>query len=159
MSFRMFVSIVAIAVLPSTSALAAKDPVLGCRAAKLKAAGKKAQQKLNCHATAVKKGVPVSSDCLAKADAAFAKAFAKAEKKTDCAGEPGTVEGEVDALVSAALTDVSAKRVFVSSATYTGDWEGSQAPTPSARISPPRLNCSGPTKPGSPPRPRAPRVA
>lgn len=108
----------------SQNALAVTVPVAACEAAKLKAAGKKANQKLNCYATATAKGKPVDSECLAKAEVVFENAFANAEKKGNCSGDPTEVEAEVDAFVNTVVPLVTAKRAFVSSTTSNGNLGG-----------------------------------
>ena len=58
------------------------NPANACDSMKTKAAGKKAAEKLACHAKAVTKGLPTpDSTCLAKAEVKFSKAVAKAETK------------------------------------------------------------------------------
>lgn len=64
-----------------------------CEAARLKAAGKKAARKLGCHVKAAMKGEPVDTECLVKASAKFAAAFAKT---SGCSGDEATVENAVD---------------------------------------------------------------
>lgn len=108
----------------SGSTFAATSPVAACEAAKLKAAGKKANQKLNCYAIAIAKEQPVDPECLAKAETAFANAFTNAEKKGGCSGDPTEVEAEVDAFVNTVVPIVTAKRVFVSSTTSNGNLGG-----------------------------------
>src|SRR5581483_2842908 len=56
-----------------------------CDAAKQKAAGKKVAAKMACWANAARKGVAVDAACLARAEAKFAAAFAKAEAHGACA--------------------------------------------------------------------------
>ncbi len=73
-----------------------------CAAAKLKATGKKAKDKLACHARSAAKGGAVDPACLAKAEAKFAKAFATADGRYACTaeGDASTVETTlVDPLV------------------------------------------------------------
>src|SRR3989442_14722819 len=90
----------ALCVLPARLAAAA-DPAGTCAASKRKAAGKKAAAKLNCYATAAKKGVAVDPDCITKAEVKFQTAFDKADAKGGCAGtgDAARVEGDVNALV------------------------------------------------------------
>jgi polyhydroxybutyrate depolymerase len=64
-----------------------------CEAARLKAAGKKAARKLGCHAKAAMKGAAVDGQCLDKASAKLAAAFAKT---SGCSGDEATVESVVD---------------------------------------------------------------
>jgi polyhydroxybutyrate depolymerase len=79
-----------------------------CEAARLKAAGKKAASKLNCHAKAAMKGVAVDSACLDKASTKFAAAFAKT---SGCSGDETTVENTVDDTCVDALVTLSAGMV------------------------------------------------
>jgi len=80
----------------------AADPGASCAAAKLKAAGKKANAKLNCVAKAAGKGVPVDGLCLSKVETKFSTAFAKAEAKGGCltATDAGAIEASVDTCVT-----------------------------------------------------------
>ena len=79
-------------------------PVQKCEVTKLQAAGKKATGELACYAKAVKKGIPIDPACIAKVEAKFADAFAKAElkAKSDCPtlGDASTAEDLVDTLVT-----------------------------------------------------------
>jgi hypothetical protein len=80
------------AALPDGTTTASK-----CEASRLKAAGKKAQQKLLCYSKAAKRDVPVDSaagGCLDKAAAKFVKAF---DKVTGCTGDGQT--GAIEALI------------------------------------------------------------
>lgn len=77
-----------------------------CAAAKQKAAGKKADDKLKCHAKATAANAVVDADCLAKAEAKFLKAIDKAEAKGGCAtpGDAASLEAIVDSFVSTVVT-------------------------------------------------------
>jgi hypothetical protein len=81
-----------------------------CAAAKLKATGKKSLTKLGCHAQAAKRGGTVEPACLAKIEARFVAAFAKAESKPPCltSGDAAAVEATVDGLVDDTVTAVGA---------------------------------------------------
>jgi len=72
-----------------------------CQQAKLTASGTKAASKLLCYAKVVNDGSSVDARCLDRADEAFAAAFSRAERRTDCAtvGDAATVEATVDACV------------------------------------------------------------
>jgi hypothetical protein len=61
-----------------------------CDAQKLAAVASYAARAAACEAKGLRKGVDADFDCLDKADAALAKAFARAEKRDDCAA-PGNV--------------------------------------------------------------------
>jgi hypothetical protein len=73
-----------------------------CTAAKHEAAGELARALEACRAKAVKKGIDLDAECIAKALAAFDKKFAKAEQKLDCVAtsEAGIVTEIADQLVS-----------------------------------------------------------
>jgi len=81
----------------------APTPEQRCRAAKLKAAGKKAKAQLACHAKAFLSAVPTPAtdpECLQKAEEKFTAAFTRAEAKGPCFGDPITVEAQVDAFAT-----------------------------------------------------------
>lgn len=84
------------------AANAAATPAQKCASAKLKAAATRAATKLNCHAKAALGGSSVDAQCLAKADAKFATAFAKAEAGGGCIvnGDAGSTGAQVDGMVS-----------------------------------------------------------
>ncbi len=73
-----------------------------CAAAKLKATGEKAKKKLECRAKAVKDGVAVDPDCLAKAETEFEKKFDEAEAKGGCytTDDAATIEAKTDTFVA-----------------------------------------------------------
>jgi hypothetical protein len=77
-------------------------PVALCAAAKLAAAGKKAQSLLACNAKAATKGIPVDTGCVTKAQNTFTAAFQKAEALGGCTstGDAGAVEGDTDTFVT-----------------------------------------------------------
>jgi plastocyanin len=86
-----------------------------CAASKANASAKYASAELLCQATAVTKGVGVDAECIEKAEAAFDKAFAKAEQKGGCA-----TTGDVDALDQTAdefADDVIARLISTSTTT------------------------------------------
>lgn len=110
--------------LSSTAASAAPPPAQACAAAKMKAAANKAKKKLGCHATAAKKGLPVDSECLMKAEAKFVAAFQKAEDKGGCAtvNDAAAIESIVDVFVNsivAALPSVAPTPTPTATATAT----------------------------------------
>jgi len=74
-----------------------------CAEAKIRAVRKKTDAKLACQAIAVRKGTAVNPLCVAKAEAVFLTAFARAEAKGGCSnpnGESATMsERDVDAFV------------------------------------------------------------
>src|SRR5689334_4353573 len=63
-----------------------------CAEAKIKAVKRKVDAKLACQAVAVRKRIAVSGLCLANAEAAFLKAFARAEAKGGCFNPNGESE-------------------------------------------------------------------
>jgi hypothetical protein len=85
----------------------AATPADTCAAAKLTAASKKTVSKLACYGKAIKKGIPVDSACLTKAEQKFTTAFAKAEAKGSCrtTGDAAQVEAQVDAMVATLVSD------------------------------------------------------
>jgi hypothetical protein len=82
------------------------DPTRTCAKKKLGATAKKVSDKLKCFATAAGKAVPVDTACLAKAEATFVNAFAKAEAKGGCptTSDAASVESLVDDCVNAVQT-------------------------------------------------------
>jgi len=75
-----------------------------CAAAELKAAGKKAAAKLRCYEMAFTQGKPVTSTCLASANARFAVAFAKVEARgCATADDLAEVEDRVDGFIAGLL--------------------------------------------------------
>jgi hypothetical protein len=90
----------------AVDAAAATTPARRCAAAKLKAAGSVASKLLGCHASAVKRGLAVDGECLAKAHDKLTSAFTKAEAKGGCAssGDATTVTGSLDDFVAGVTT-------------------------------------------------------
>jgi hypothetical protein len=76
-----------------------------CAAAKLRAAAKKGQGLLTCHASAVTRGTPVDASCLNRVKAKFATKWAAIEAKGGCAtvGDVDAIEGHVDTFVDVLL--------------------------------------------------------
>src|SRR5262249_29120054 len=62
-----------------------------------------------CHAKAVGKGHPVNGECLAKAEATFARAFTKADDKGSCTtlNDVAAREGDVDTFVADVLATLA----------------------------------------------------
>src|SRR5436309_6435286 len=80
-----------------------------CAAAKLTSVGKTAARRLECHARALRIGVPVVAACLEDTSLHFAREVRTAEGKSGCAvaGDEATLEASIDvftAVVLAALT-------------------------------------------------------
>jgi hypothetical protein len=88
---------------------AATTPARRCAAAKLKAAGSTAAGLLNCHASAVKRGLAVDGTCLSKAHAKLTGAYTKAEGKGGCAStdDAATVTTSLDDFVDAVAAALS----------------------------------------------------
>jgi 5'-nucleotidase len=106
---RFALSVLAAATLVAASAPPAEAAGSKCTQKKIQAAGKKAMSKATCHAKAVSKGIAVDPACLTKAETAFTKAFASAEKKADCIagiGDDPTIETRVDAFVDDLACDL-----------------------------------------------------
>jgi hypothetical protein len=74
-----------------------------CAGAKRKAAGKKIAGKMSCYSKAFAKSVAVDPFCLAKAEAKFEKAFAKAG--SSCPGGAAAIEALVDTCVTTLVDD------------------------------------------------------
>lgn len=68
----------------ATAARAAADPAAVCTNRKLHATALHARSLLYCHARALRRGVPVSDACLAKADDRLARLFARADQREGC---------------------------------------------------------------------------
>jgi len=75
-----------------------------CAARKIQAAGQKAAAKAACVRKATLNGIDKDPACLAKVEAKFADAMAKADRKGTCTG----TADEVEALVDACLTGLAA---------------------------------------------------
>jgi hypothetical protein len=102
-----------------------------CAAAKLRAAAKKAQGLLTCHASAVTKGMPVDAQCLAKVRTRFESKWAQIEAKGGCAtvGDVDTIEGHVDTFVDVL---VGALPPTTSTTTSTTSTSTTSCPPPTA---------------------------
>jgi len=105
MPTRLVVALGACALLAvgTTSSAGAADPGVKCAAAKRKAAGKNVSSRLVCVARAKAKSVPIDPRCLAKADAKFEAAFAKAGAA--CPGMPPEIAVLADSCVDALTAD------------------------------------------------------
>jgi hypothetical protein len=84
------------------AARGATDPASRCTAAKIKAAAKKTNSKLKCHAAAAARAISVDPSCVMRAEEKFIAAWARAEAKGGCPTslDEATVEGKVDACVA-----------------------------------------------------------
>jgi cysteine-rich repeat protein len=98
---------------PSTSTTSTTTLPPGCATALRKAAGKKINAKLGCHAKAKNAAQAVDPNCLTKAETAFNSAFAKGR----CPGTPGPFEALADACVTQLLSDVPGNGKCPSSST------------------------------------------
>jgi len=83
------------------------DDTRRCAAAKLKATGKQAKDKLGCHAKAVAKGAAVDPACLLKVAVKFLRAFDAADGRWTCAVEDDAESVETG-LVDPFVADVVA---------------------------------------------------
>ena len=108
MSRTMRWTMIAIAgvVLHAAASQAAGDPAAACASAKQKAAGKRADGKLKCHAKATKANAVVDQECLDKVEEKFSNAIAKAEAKGGCAttNDAGSLGAIVDGCVDSVVT-------------------------------------------------------
>ena len=71
-----------------------------CRLAKLKAATRKVAGKMKCERKAIQRGTSVDRACLAKVEAKFAAAVAKADRPAPCSGGAGPIEDVVDGCIA-----------------------------------------------------------
>jgi hypothetical protein len=96
------VAIAATLILTVVAAEGKLTPAQKCSVAKQNAASKKATAKINCYAK-TKFAAPPADTCLQKAESAFTKAFAAAEKPGTCfdKGDAAAVESSVDTMVAA----------------------------------------------------------
>src|SRR5262245_10353608 len=99
-----------------------------CAASKLKATGKAALAELLCRSKAATKGTGVDPDCISKAQAAFMKAFTKAEQKGRCA-TTGDV-GALDTVVADFVDQVAAHLSGTTSTTVTTTTTVTTSPAP-----------------------------
>lgn len=95
---------VSVLVSPASSAT---DPVLACRAAKVKAVAKLYASRAKCEATAIVQATTVDAECLAKADEKFAAAIVKADADGACEGVASTLAADTSACIDALVDDVS----------------------------------------------------
>jgi len=77
-----------------------------CAEAKIRAVRRKTDAQLACQATAIRKSTAVNPLCLAKAEAAFLTAFARAETKGGCFNPNGESETMSENAVDAFVADV-----------------------------------------------------
>ena len=99
-----------------------------CASGKLKATGKAALAELLCRSKAATKATGVDPDCISKAEAAFMKAFTKADQKGGCAAT-GDV-GALDALVGDFVDQVAAQLSGTTSTTVTTTTTVTTSPAP-----------------------------
>jgi hypothetical protein len=81
-----------------------------CSTAKMRAAGKSAHGRAQCWATALTRGPPVNTGCLAHATARFGDGFEKAEQKPLCitTGDATAISDKIDAFVADVCEAVNA---------------------------------------------------
>ena len=77
-----------------------------CAEAKLRAVKRKVDAKLACQTTAVRKNTSVNAVCIANAEAAFLKAFARAEAKGGCFNPNGNSESRAEGAVDSFMDDI-----------------------------------------------------
>ena len=77
-----------------------------CAEAKIRAVKRKVDAKLACEAVAVRKRTAVNPLCLANAEAAFLKAFARAEAKGGCFNPNGESETSGERSVDRLISDI-----------------------------------------------------
>jgi hypothetical protein len=123
-----------------------------CAAAKLRAASKKAQGLLTCHATAVSRGASVETTCLDRVKAKFATKWAKIEANGGCAtvGDVDSIESHVDAFVDLLVAAVPASTTTTTTTTSTTSITStSTTTTPSTSCPPPTAFYCGITQGGT----------
>jgi len=114
-----------------------------CAASKLKATGKAALAELLCRSKAATKGTGVDPDCISKAEAAFMKAFTKAEQKGRCA-TTGDV-GALDTVVAHFVDQVAAHLSGTTSTTVTTTTTVTTSPAPTTTSPVPTTTSPVPT--------------
>jgi hypothetical protein len=94
----------------AADAPARTDPGTRCAASKVRATRMKIAAKLACHERALTRSGSVDQACLAKAEAAFARAFARAEARGGCAttGDVGAMEAKVDSFIADVVSELPA---------------------------------------------------
>jgi hypothetical protein len=92
-----------------------------CAADKLRAAAKKAQGLLSCHASAISRGQVVDPACVLRAVGKFEAKFARIEARGGCVtvGDVGTIESHVDDFVAALVAALPATTSTTTSTTTT----------------------------------------
>jgi hypothetical protein len=86
---------------------AASRRAVACAEAKIRAVKRKVDAKLACQAVAVRKRAAVNPLCLANAEAAFLKAFARAEARGGCFNPNGGSETRGESSVDRLISDVT----------------------------------------------------
>jgi len=114
-----------------------------CASGKLKATGKAALAELLCRSKAATKATGVDPDCISKAEAAFMKAFTKADQKGGCAAT-GDV-GALDALVGDFVDQVAAQLSGTTSTTVTTTTTVTTSPGPTTTSPAPTTTSPVPT--------------
>jgi hypothetical protein len=106
MRMRLALALSLVALVAAPVAQAETTPAQKCAAAKLRAATHKVNAELRCQKKALNKAVPVDPECLAKAQAKFEAAFAKAEAKGGCKteGDAAAVQESAELFVDDVVT-------------------------------------------------------
>jgi hypothetical protein len=118
---RWVITALVLATLIAAPALrAANGPAAACAAAKRKAVGKKALDRMKCAATAAIRGT-VDPHCLQQAEDRFTRAFARAEQAGRCltVGDAAALEVQVDEFVVGAVDAVSETSTTTTTTTST----------------------------------------
>jgi hypothetical protein len=84
----------------------AASPTAKCMGSKQKAAGAKVMGKLTCYAKAKARNLAVDGGCLAKAEAKFTAAVARADSKGACVGTAMDLETIADDCINTLLADI-----------------------------------------------------
>src|SRR5262245_28339890 len=114
----LWVGLACAAVLPST---AGATPAGDCAAAKRRATGKRVQGALTCWSLAAKKEMPVDPLCLARTEAQFLIAFARAERRAGCLtmADAAAIGAAADEYVASVIAALPASGAPVPTATET----------------------------------------
>jgi hypothetical protein len=92
---------------PANAAVSvASRRAMKCAEAKIRAVRKKVDAKLTCQGIAVRKGTTVNLLCIANAEAAFLKAFARAEAKGGCFNPNGESETRTESRINDFIADI-----------------------------------------------------
>jgi hypothetical protein len=130
---RSCIATSALLVWSATAVWAVATPAQLCAGAKIKAAALEAKRKLLCHASAVRSGIAVDPECLARAESRLFAAFELSEGRGGCAtvGDADAIDGAVDAFTASIVAALpSAHPSATPSLGATRTSSGTETPTP-----------------------------